>query len=192
MENVDVYPDVWKMSRWSPHWQWDSLKHANARYLLCWEDNRMGHEVNIKMNNKCYSCICMIYPGGTHESRLMLLLIVQYSHGHFSTLLSLERKSAFRKDPISDNQSANRPLNSRSWIWIGGRGTDSGMKLWKKNCHVSEHLVGISHQECLCLSVQILHVRGCMHVCVWVCARRHALTHCRVDGYALKQHCLVA
>ena len=33
--------------------------------FLCLVDNPMGHRVNTETNNKSYSCICMIYPGGT-------------------------------------------------------------------------------------------------------------------------------
>ena len=74
------------------------------------------------------------------------LLNFQYPFGHFCTIitggkfcLAKERGiilTAFRKDLISDIQSVNQSLNSRTCIWIWKRerererereGTDSGM-----------------------------------------------------------------
>lgn len=169
----------------------------------------MGHGAHINMNNKYYSWICLICPGGTHESRVMRLLILQYSFGYFPLLLSLEGNSITPRErklfwPLSErtrslitNQQTGHWIQEHAYEWEG----KGHIVAWRYHTHFKMFMCLNTWWEpaqcesvcaCLCRFPQFLHVRRCMHVCVWVCVRRHALTHCRVDGYALKQHCLVA
>lgn len=53
-----------------------------CKVLLCLEDNIMGREANIEMNNE--SCSCMICPGWSLESRMTPLLNLQCALNHFS------------------------------------------------------------------------------------------------------------
>lgn len=146
-------------------------------WWVTWEQNDAFVEFTISFR----SFFCTIIPGG------------QFYHAEGRGIIL----TAFRRDPISDNQSANHWTQEHAYGLERERGTD---RFWHEHAHVkylnvSEPSVGISHGSvCVCLRgfTQFLHVCGCMHVCAYECVRRHALTHRRVDGYALKQHSLVA
>ncbi len=130
-------------------------------WWVTWERNDARAELTISFR----SFFCAIIPGG------------QFCHIRGRGIIL----TAFRRNPISDNQSANEPLNAKTCIWIREREREKERQIltWREHTRQIFECVwtpgGNQPWACLCLSVQIPTAPACVWVhacvCIQVCAQ---------------------